>query len=102
MGLDARNSAAALFFGVDGKPLTLHDLPSSWAVKWTARRKAAVVHAVHTGLLNLDEASARYALSSEEFRSWEVMLDGFDQTTLPCRRTRQVKPSKRNIFIHYH
>jgi hypothetical protein len=102
MGSDAGNSAAALFFSPDGKPLTLHDLPSSWAVKWTARRKAAVIHAVHTGLLSLDEASARYALSSEEFRSWEVMLDGFGLPALASRRIQHARPSKRNIFVHYH
>ena len=102
MGSDAGNSAVARFFRLDGKPLTLFDLPPSWAVKWTARRKAAVIHAVHTGLLSLDEARARYALSSEEFRSWEVMLDGFGLPARASRRIQHTKPSKQNIFVRYH
>jgi hypothetical protein len=39
--------------------------------RWTSRRKAAVVAAVHSGEITLEAACGRYELSIEEFRSWE-------------------------------
>jgi hypothetical protein len=99
---DAKNSTTARHFGLGAKPLTMRDLPSSLAVKWTVRRKAAVIHAVHSGLLSLGEASVRFALSSEEFRSWEIMLDRFGQSVLPSGRIQHAKPGRQNISFHYH
>jgi len=34
------------------------------------RRKAAVVEAVHTGQITIEQACRRYSLSVEEFLSW--------------------------------
>ena len=39
--------------------------------RWTSRRKAAVVAAVHSGEITLEAARGRYELSIEEFRTWE-------------------------------
>jgi hypothetical protein len=39
--------------------------------RWTIRRKAAVVAAVHSGEITLEAACGRYELSIEEFRAWE-------------------------------
>jgi len=39
--------------------------------RWTSRRKAAVVAAVHSGEITLEAAYGRYELSIEEFRAWE-------------------------------
>jgi hypothetical protein len=39
--------------------------------RWTIRRKAAVVAAVHSGAITLETACRRYELSIEEFRTWE-------------------------------
>jgi uncharacterized protein DUF1153 len=39
--------------------------------RWTSRRKAAVVAAVHSGEITLEAACVRYELSVEEFRTWE-------------------------------
>src|SRR5690348_4483504 len=100
MGSDARNSASALLFGPAGKPLTLRDLPSSKAAHWTPRRKAEVVHAVRTGLLSLDEAGTRYALSREEFRSWADEFDNFER--FGPVRVEPVKSRKRMIAVPYH
>lgn len=60
-----------------GATLTLADLPAPDTQRWVSRRKALVVRAVHDGLLTLEAACARYALSEEEFRSWERMIDTF-------------------------
>ena len=58
--------------GPDGKMLTLDDLPPPNTQRWVARRKAEVVAAVRAGLLNLEEACARYNLSTEEFTKMMV------------------------------
>jgi transposase-like protein len=47
------------------------NLPPDNTKRWVARRKAAVVAAVHRGELTLEQACSRYQLSEEEFRSWE-------------------------------
>ncbi|WP_372603289.1 DUF1153 domain-containing protein [Actibacterium sp.] len=54
----------------DGSTMTRADLPPVDTKRWVARRKAAVVKAVAAGLIDRDEALARYALSDEEFESW--------------------------------
>jgi transposase-like protein len=46
------------------------ELPPPGTKRWTARRKAAVVAAVSSGMITIDEACRRYALSVEEFLSW--------------------------------
>ena len=46
-------------------------LPPSDTKRWIARRKAAVVTAVRSGAISLDEACRRYNLSEEEFLAWE-------------------------------
>ncbi len=40
-------------------------------MRWVPHRKAEVVEAVRGGLLSLDEARERYALSIEEFLAWQ-------------------------------
>lgn len=50
---------------------TLVDLPPPDTKRWVVRRKAAVVAAVRSGAIGLEEACRRYALSEEEFLAWE-------------------------------
>ena len=45
--------------------------PPPPVTRWTSRRKAAVVAAVHSGEITLEAACWRYELSIEEFRTWE-------------------------------
>ena len=47
-------------------------LPPADTKRWVARRKAAVVVAVRSGTISLEEACRRYRLSEEEFHSWEL------------------------------
>jgi hypothetical protein len=61
----------------DGRRLTVSDLPPPDTKRWVVRRKAQVVAAVRGGLLSLEQACSRYALNSEEFRSWERCIDRF-------------------------
>ncbi len=77
-------------------PVSLDDLPPPNTKRWVVRRKAAVVAAVRTGLLSLEEACNRYTLSVEEFLSWERAIEkhglrGLRVTRLQDYRT-QVRP----------
>jgi hypothetical protein len=73
MGRDGR-SFIEVVRGPDGRPLRLADLPTPDLKRWVPRRKAEVVAAVRGGLLSLDEACQRYALTLEEFLSWEEAI----------------------------
>lgn len=61
--------------GPGKRHLTLADLPPPDTKRWVARRKALVVEAVHRGVLSLEEACARWGLSSEEFDIWARLID---------------------------
>lgn len=61
--------------GPDGSPLTVADLPPPSTKRWVIRRKAEVVAAVRGGLLSLEEACNRYALSVDEFLNWQSSID---------------------------
>lgn len=56
-------------------PVTLDDLPPPDTKRWVVRRKAAVVAAVRSGLISLEDACSRYTLSVEEFLSWERAIE---------------------------
>ena len=45
------------------------ELPALNTRRWTIRRKAALLEALHSGALTLDQALERYALSVEEIGS---------------------------------
>jgi hypothetical protein len=74
--------------GPRGRRLTLNDLPVPDTVRWVIRRKAEVVAAVRGGLLSMEEACSRYALNSDEFRSWQDCIDRFGLAGLRTTRTQ--------------
>ncbi len=51
------------------------ELPEPRTKRWVPRRKAQVVAAVQGGVISLDEACHRYALTVEEFLSWQRAID---------------------------
>jgi transposase-like protein len=55
------------------------------------RRKAAVVAAVRSGELTLEQACRRYQLSEEELRSWERAFDIYGLHGLRTTRTQQYR-----------
>jgi len=71
----AFNSRPNAVLGLDGRPLTVDDLPPSQTTRWVVRRKAEVVAAVRAGLISLEDACARYNLSVEEFLSWQRLIE---------------------------
>jgi transposase-like protein len=46
------------------------NLPPPNTKRWVVRRKAAVVVAVLSGVITVEEACRRYQLSEEEFLAW--------------------------------
>ena len=75
-------------------------LPPEDTKRWVPRRKAAVVAAVRSGAIGLEEACRRYRLSEEEFRAWERDIEihgvaGLRSTRLQIyRKTSAPNPSK--------
>jgi transposase-like protein len=47
------------------------NLPPADTRRWVVRRKAAVVAAVQSGKITLEEACRRYQLTEEEFGTWQ-------------------------------
>lgn len=72
----------------DGSVLSLSDLPPSADCRWTAKRKAAVVLAVEHGLIQMDEAMFRYALSGRELTNW---IAAFSERGTQALRVRPLK-----------
>jgi len=77
--------------GPDGCPLTIADLPAPDIKRWVIRRKAEVVAAVRGGLLSLEEACSRYALTAEEFLSWQYSVDRHGPAGLRTTRIQQYR-----------
>jgi len=55
--------------------MSREDLPPPDTKRWVIRRKAKVVAGVRSGLISLEEACQRYALSVDEFLTWQNLLD---------------------------
>lgn len=93
MGRDGRTPIPYVI-GPDGEPITLRDLPPPDIKRWVSRRKAEVVLAVEGGLLSLEEACHRYALTVEEFVGWERGLERHGLNGLKAGRAQQYRPER--------
>jgi hypothetical protein len=93
MGHVDRDAKKQLKFviGPDGATLTLPDLPATPAQRWVMRRKAQVVAAVQGGLLTLDDACERYALSVEEYLSWQNAIARFGVAGLRATHAQEYR-----------
>jgi hypothetical protein len=69
--------------------LSMIELPSPNTRRWVARRKAAVVAAVASGIITLEEACRRYKMSDEEFFAWQRSLESFGLLGLRASRVQQ-------------
>jgi hypothetical protein len=72
------------------------DLPPANTDRWVARRKAAVLAALRSGGITMEEACRRYALSEEELLAWQRAfeahgLSGLRATRLRGRRDRRFR-----------
>jgi hypothetical protein len=66
----------------------VEQLPHPNTKRWVVRRKAAVVAAVRSGGLALEEACRVYQLSEEEFLSWDR---AFETHGLPGLRATRIQ-----------
>jgi len=72
------------------------DLPPANTNRWVARRKAAVLAALNSGVITMEEACRRYALSEEELLAWQRAFEAHGlprlrAARLRARRTRRSK-----------
>ncbi len=77
----------------NGQVMTRADLPDPTTRRWVASRKAAVVRAVESGLIQKAEAIEIYGLSSEEYEAWRDAVADFGEAALKAtalQRYRQV------------
>ena len=81
----------AQVIGPLGEPLTLDSLPPAGTAHWVVRRKAEVVAAVNGGLLSVDDACRRYALTVEEFAGWQRAVDRSGMPGLRVTRIQHYK-----------
>ena len=81
---------ARFVIGPDGR-LTLADLPTRNTTRWVTRRKAEVVAAVRGGLLTVEEACARYALTLDEFLTWQRSIDRHGLAGLRTTRIQEYR-----------
>ena len=66
-------------------------LPPANTRRWVVRRKAAVVAAVQSGKITLEEACQRYQLTEEEFRSWQRAYEAHGLAGLRATRLQQYR-----------
>jgi Protein of unknown function (DUF1153) len=75
----------------------MEGLPPPTTKRWVVRRKAAVVAAVRSGEITLEEACRWYQLSEEEFLSWQRAFEIHGLAGLRITRTQQyrvVRPAR--------
>jgi hypothetical protein len=80
-----------LVIGPHGNPLSIADLPQPGTYRWVIRRKAEIVAAVVGGLLSLEDACSRYALTVEEFLAWQRSIESHGLRGLRTTRCQQYR-----------
>lgn len=75
----------------DGSTMTRADLPPVDTTRWVASRKAAVIKAIAAGLIEEEEAKARYALSQEELDSWKRAIAQHGMTALKATKLQRYR-----------
>ena len=72
------------------------DLPPANTNRWVARRKAAVLAALSSGLITMEEACRRYALSEEELLDWQRAFEAYGLAGLRATRLRGRRTPRSN------
>jgi hypothetical protein len=89
-GLEGRKSVVELLLP---RAPTVGNLPPPDTKRWVVRRKAAVVAAVRSGMITLEEALRRYQLTEEEFLSWQRAFETHGLAGLRATRVQQHRGS---------
>ena len=74
-----------------GETLLSEGLPPPNTRRWVVRRKAAVVVAVKSGKLTLEQACQVYQLTEEEFLSWKHAFETHGFAGLRTTRIQQYR-----------
>jgi transposase-like protein len=72
----------------------IDSLPHPNTKRWVVRRKAAVVAAVRTGGITIEEACRAYQLSEEEFLSWVSAFEKHGLAGLRVTRVQHYRASR--------
>jgi hypothetical protein len=72
----------------------MDDLPPPNTTRWVSRRKAAVVAAVRSGRITMEEVLRRYQLTEEEFLSWQRAFEAHGIAGLRATRVQQYRESR--------
>ena len=72
----------------------LEQLPHPNTKRWVVRRKAAVVAAVRSGVITLEEACRVYQLTKEELFSWDRAFELHGLAGLRVTRIQQYRGSR--------
>lgn len=91
---DGTNGTAEATASPRAEGPALAALPPMGTKRWVIRRKAAVVNAVRTGLLSLDDACQRYHLSVEEFLSWQRLIEKHGVRGLRATRLQDYRAAR--------
>ena len=73
---------------------SMADLPPANTKRWVVRRKAAVVAAVQSGKITIEEACRRYQLTEEEFRAWQRAYQSHGLAGLRATRVQLYRPPR--------
>ncbi len=90
----ASNGEAKDAFARSDAPAPLASLPPANTKRWVIRRKAAVVAAVRGGFLTLEDACQRYTLSTEEFLSWQRLIERHGMRGLRATRLQDYRAGR--------
>jgi transposase-like protein len=74
-----------------GRLRPVSDLPPPDTKRWVARRKAAILAALRSGAITIEEACRRYALSEEELAAWQR---AFEADGIPGLRATRLRPTR--------
>jgi len=80
----------------------MESLPPPNTKRWVVRRKAAVVAAVRSGEITIEQACRYYQLSEEEFLSWERAFEIYGLAGLRVTRIQQYRkprPARASLRI---
>jgi hypothetical protein len=72
----------------------MDDLSPPNTIRRVARRKAAVVAAVRSGRITMEEPLSRYHLSEDEFLSWQRTFEAHGLAGLHATRGQQYRGSR--------
>jgi transposase-like protein len=68
-------------------------LPPPNTRRWVASRKAAVVAAVSSGMITIEDACRRYQMSEEELLAWQRAFETYGIAGLRQKR-RRIRPAR--------